>query len=58
MVTVIKNSQEKLQHRLRRRGYSDEECEDMLKNRKSGAVVLKKPSLKGKGIKGFTVNNC
>ncbi len=57
MVTIIKNSGEKLQTRLKRRGYSDEECTKLLKE-KSNVVILKKRSFKGNSIMDSTFQNC
>ncbi len=57
MVTIVKNSGEKLRTRMTRRGYSDEECKRVLET-KPQVVILKKRSFISNSLKDSSYQSC
>ena len=61
MVQIIKNFDQKMIGRLKRRGYSEEECKKILdgKSRISDVTILNKRGFGKNSLRDFVkVNNC
>jgi len=50
---VVRSSEELLTGRLSRRGFSSEDCRELLKSSNGNVILLKKYSCRNSNLKGF-----